>query len=162
MIKTLLLYFTFGISICFISWIVGIIGHAALMKSASYGRLKHLNFIRSDAVNQMLGIRLLRWIVKNTFFRIFNPNLKVDGKNINLAWIREEMCKAEISHLIAFTFTLGFALYKGITVDYLFGVVIMIPNVFMNLYPSLLQQENKRRIDRLIGKRAATQAHHLS
>jgi len=26
----------------------------------------------------------------------------------------------------------------------------MIPNILMNLYPSLLQQENKRRIDRLI------------
>ena len=132
------------------------------MKTAFYGRLKHLNFVRSDAVNRALGIRYLKWVVKNTFFRIFNPNLKVDGKNTDLAWIREEMCKAEISHLIAFAFAMGFALYKGLTVDYLFGIVIMIPNVFMNLYPSLLQQENKRRIDRLIEKKGLTQAHHSS
>jgi hypothetical protein len=34
----------------------------------------------------------------------------------------------------------------------------MIVNVFMNLYPSLLQQENKRRIDKLIKKQRKTVA----
>ncbi|MGZ5221269.1 MAG: glycosyl-4,4'-diaponeurosporenoate acyltransferase CrtO family protein [Chitinophagaceae bacterium] len=34
--------------------------------------------------------------------------------------------------------------------NYLFGLIIMIINIFMNLYPALLQQENKRRIDKLI------------
>lgn len=34
---------------------------------------------------------------------------------------------------------------------------MMIPNTLMNLYPSLLQQENKRRIDTLI-KREKTVA----
>lgn len=33
-----------------------------------------------------------------------------------------------------------------------FGLAMMIPNAVLNLYPSLLQQENKRRIDRLLGR----------
>jgi len=46
------------------------------------------------------------------------------------------------------------ALYKGVLGSYLLAFIIMIFNVFMNLYPSLLQQENKRRIDRLIRKKS--------
>jgi hypothetical protein len=38
--------------------------------------------------------------------------------------------------------------HKGLTVE----SVIMIPKAILNVYPSLLQQENKRKIDLLIRK----------
>lgn len=60
------------------------------------------------------------------------------------------MTLAEISHLIGFLFVSSFAIYKSFSVSLAFGLAIMIPNILMNLYPSLLQQENKRRIDKLI------------
>jgi hypothetical protein len=60
------------------------------------------------------------------------------------------MTLSEISHLIGFIFVMLVAIYQSFAVNILFGVIMMIPNVLMNLYPSLLQQENKRRIDRLI------------
>ena len=54
------------------------------------------------------------------------------------------------SHLIEFGFVSIFAIIKLVYAAYLFALIIMIANTLMNLYPSLLQQENKRRIDRLI------------
>lgn len=60
------------------------------------------------------------------------------------------MITAEVGHLIAFLLVGFFALYKSIVENYTFGLILMLVNVLMNLYPSLLQQENKRRIDRLM------------
>jgi len=37
-------------------------------------------------------------------------------------------------------------------------LTIMVVNILMNLYPSLLQQENKRRIDKLIKRQNLTQS----
>nr|WP_246126010.1 hypothetical protein [Bizionia myxarmorum] len=34
--------------------------------------------------------------------------------------------------------------------QYVFGLMIMLMNIIINLYPSLLQQKNKRRLDKLI------------
>jgi len=52
------------------------------------------------------------------------------------------------------------AIYKSISNNYLFGLTIMIVNILMNLYPSLLQQENKRRIDKLIKRQVKTVANN--
>ncbi|MGO3707803.1 MAG: hypothetical protein ACTJGA_08185, partial [Mesonia hippocampi] len=82
----------------------------------------------------------------------FNQKIKLKNKKTELTEIRKEMTIAEISHLIGFVFVTFFAVYKSITHDFLFGLIIMIANILMNLYPSLLQQENKRRIDKLINR----------
>jgi hypothetical protein len=100
----------------------------------------------------VIGLDLLTWVVKNTFFKFFNQSLKLD-KTADISALknlRKEMTIAEISHLIGFIFVLVFAIYKGISHNFLFGLVVMGMNILMNLYPSLLQQKNKRRIDRLI------------
>ena len=136
-------YLKFGISISFISWLVGLIGNGLLMK------LK-FNFIESGKANRLLGIRHFQWIVKNTPFKFFNHKIKLKNGKADLKEIRKEMTSAEIGHLIGFVFIVPFAFYKGIVYSPLFGLTIMAVNVLMNLYPSLLQQENKRRIDRLI------------
>lgn len=60
------------------------------------------------------------------------------------------MTISEIDHLIGFVFVTIFALVKFYYLDFLFGLTIMMVNILMNLYPSLLQQQNKRRIDRSI------------
>ncbi len=142
----------FSISITFISWIVGMIINALLKKTASYNQeLVNFNFIKSEKLNKAIGIGAIKWIVKNTFFKFFNPKLKFD-RNVNLTelkTIRNEMTKSEIEHLIAFVFTSFFAIIKFYNHNYLFCLIIMIVNILMNLYPSLLQQQNKRRIDKL-------------
>jgi len=45
---------------------------------------------------------------------------------------------------------LAIAIQKLCVQQYSFAITIFIVNIFMNLYPSRLQQENKRRIDLLL------------
>jgi Glycosyl-4,4'-diaponeurosporenoate acyltransferase len=151
--KHLILGFTFGISMSFISWMVGMILNAILMKTVYYDKLSNLNFIRSKNLNKKIGLKPFKWIVKNTFFKFFNQKIKVENPNDDLTEIRKEMTFSEISHLIGFAFVTIFAFYKIFSVGLIFGLTMMIPNTLMNLYPSLLQQENKKRIDILIRRK---------
>lgn len=150
----LLTGFSFGLSVSIISWMVGIIGGALLLKTRYFEQLSHLNFVSSKALNRALGIEQFKWIVKNSFFRFLNQSIRVDGKNTDLASIRHQMTIAEINHLIGFLFVAAAALYQSFNVSLIFGLSMMIPNVILNGYPSLLQQENKRRIDQLLNRRA--------
>ncbi|TCD02112.1 hypothetical protein EZ449_18800 [Pedobacter frigidisoli] len=146
-------YFTYSISIAFISWIVGMIINAVLTKKAFYNKnLSNLSFIKNETLNKAIGLEIFKWIVKNTFFKFFNQKLTLKKKIeiIDLKNLRNEMTISEISHLIGFGFMGIFALVKVFHANYLFALVMMIVNILMNLYPSLLQQENKRRIDKLI------------
>ncbi len=148
-------YFTFGISISFISFLVGMTVNAALRKTAFYNReLSNLNFIKNEKLNRYIGIGIFKWIVKNTFFKFFNQKLRLKRKieKADLYLLRNEMTISEIDHLIGFAFVAVFALVKSYNHNLIFGFTIMLVNVLMNLYPSLLQQQNKRRIDTLLKK----------
>ncbi len=145
-------YIIFGISICFISWMVGLVLNAILVKTKYYEKVSNFNFIKSSKVNKLIGIGYFKWIVKNTFFKFFNQKITLKNQKVELEEIRKEMTIAEIGHLIAFIFVIPFAIYKS-KYDIYFGLAIMFFNVIMNLYPSLLQQENKRRLDKLIKKK---------
>jgi len=144
----------FSISVAFISWTIGLILNAAIQNKSFYHYLENFNFIKRDKWNKTIGLGYFKWIVKNTFFKFFNQKIKLKEKNADLSTIRREMTIAEIGHLIGFVFMAIVAIYKGVLGSYLLAFIIMIFNVFMNLYPSLLQQENKRRIDRLIRKKS--------
>jgi hypothetical protein len=130
----------------------GMIVNALIKNSSYYIKLSNLNFIKSKKHNKAIGLERFTWFVKHTLFKYFNQKLKFD-KNVEiseLSGIRKEMTIAEISHLIGFLFVTVFAVQKGVTHNYVFGITIMGINILMNLYPSLLQQQNKRRIDLLL------------
>lgn len=148
-------YLSFSISIAVISWMVGIVINAILRKTEFYkNNLSNLNFLKSERLNKIIGMGIFKWIVKNTFFKFFKQNLKVKNKieKPDLIKLRDEMTISEIDHLIGFAFVTLFALEKLFGLNLLFGLTIMMVNILMNLYPSLLQQKNKRRIDLLINK----------
>lgn len=126
---------------------------ALARKANFYNRqLSNLNFIRSEIFNKIIGIGILKWIVKYTFFKFFNQKLQIKGKITisDLKNLRTEMTKSEVDHLFAFVFVMIFVIVKIMKNEYLFALIILLVNVIMNLYPSLLQQQNKRRIDKLI------------
>ena len=128
----------------------------ALIRNTNFykTRLSNLNFVKSDIINQMLGVGLVKWIVKNTFFKYLNPNLRFDKKsNISqIKTIRNDMIKAEIDHLFAFLFVSIFMFSAINNHKFLSALIILFTNIIMNLNPSLLQQQNKRRIDKLLSK----------
>jgi len=63
---------------------------------------------------------------------------------------RSEMTTTELNPLVAFAFMAIFILIKKFQGSYMFAIVMLIVNMLMNLYPSLLQQQNKRRVDRYL------------
>lgn len=142
----------FGTSMSVVSWMVGIIGISVLAKSPLYQRLQHLNFIPGSGANRYLGIWVFRWIVRDTPLRFFNPAVRLREGRADLARVRNAMTHAEVSHLIGFGFVAIVAVYMGFAVGWTFAALMTLPNVVLNLYPALLQQENKRRIDRLLAR----------
>jgi len=147
-------YLIYSVTISIGSWTVGILFNAIFGKKESYNKLANLNFIKSSRLNRSIGLEKFKWMVKNTFFKYFNQKLTLKNKanSTYLNELRKEMTYAEIGHLVGFIVVSIFALIKFIHGNYVFGVIFMIVNVLLNLYPSLLQQENKRRINTLIKK----------
>jgi len=148
-------YLSFSISIAVISWIVGMTIGAILRKTEFYkNKLSKLNFLKSEKLNKLIGMGIFKWIVKNTFFKFFNQKLKLKNKieKTDLNKLRDEMTISEIDHLIGFALVTVFAIVKLFSLNFLFALTIMIVNILMNLYPSLLQQQNKRRLDKLINR----------
>ncbi len=154
--KHLLLGLTFGTSISVVSWMIGIICNGIFGKTEFYKKFSNLNFIESKSLNKYLGMEYFKWFVKNTFFKFLNQKIKLENKNSDFNNIRNEMTLAEISHLVGFIFVALFAIYFSFRVSLTYGLSIMIPNTFLNLYPSLLQQENKRRLDKLINRQSCS------
>lgn len=145
-------YIKLSLSITVISWVVGIIFSTIFKNAKFYNKLSSMNFVASKTFNKVIGITLFKWIVKSTPFKYLNQNLKIANpvEITDLEELRREMTLAEINHLVGFFFVIPFACIELVKGNYLFALFYMIANVLLNLYPSLLQQENKRRIDRLI------------
>lgn len=145
---------SFGLSLSVVSWMVGIMGGALLQRTRSIEKLSRLNLIPSKSLNHALGIELFKRILMNSPLRFLNPSIRVEGKDTDLVSLRHRMTVAEINHLIGFLFVAAAAVYQSSNISLTFGLSMMIPNVILNAYPSLLQQENKRRIDRLLTRQA--------
>lgn len=146
-------YLSFSLSIAFISWIVGMIITASISKTAFYQKnLSRLNFIGNERINYWLGLEPFKWVIMHSFFKFFNPKLSIKKKIFaaELEEYRKEMTTAELNHNFAFAFMAVFILIKIFKGLYLFALVMLVVNMLMNLYPSLLQQQNKRRIDRYL------------
>jgi hypothetical protein len=146
-----------SISIMFFSFIVGMGGNAILKKTEFYkSELSNLNFIKSQTLNKWLGVDIVRWAVINTPFKYFSQHLKLKNKieKNDLYKLRNGMTDSEIGHLVGFSFVfiMIFVLVKFYTFKWTDGLIIMIVNILMNLNPLLLQQQNKRRIDKLMKK----------
>jgi len=111
------------------------------------------NHFLSDVWTKRLGILHFGWLIKHSFMGIFNQNLKYKGK-LNakkLHQLKHEMTLAEVGHLIAFLFlVLINLLFIYLEMDWRYILVFFILNIIFNFYLVLLQQYNKRRINKLL------------
>ncbi|SFG10249.1 hypothetical protein SAMN04487988_101417 [Algoriphagus hitonicola] len=132
--------------------ILGFLVNERIKGNQLYHRISRLEFIKNDRINQWIGVGVMKFLVSKTFWGKFNTKLKIEGKPAlkEMILLKEEMTSAEISHLIGFLAVLLVSFGLTVTKNYEFGLVLLIINIIFNLYPSLLQQQNKRRITGII------------
>ncbi|SDD74778.1 hypothetical protein SAMN04488104_105317 [Algoriphagus faecimaris] len=149
---SMLFHFFLSISIIFTSMIVGFLVNERIKNISFYHQLSDFVFIKNDRINQSIGVGVMKFLVSKTFWNKFNPKLRIDGKP-DLAELKElykEMISAEISHLIGFVGVFFISIGSFLVGKYEFGFVLLVLNIIFNLYPSLLQQQNKKRIKSMI------------
>ena len=148
----ILIYSLNSIVFVFVSWTIGLIINNAIKNMAFYPRLSHFNFIKKEATYRAIGMPAFKWMLKNSFFKYFNQKLKFESRpsSVQLQEIRKEMTYSEVGHYIAFLFMLAVMVLKLINGQASYAIIIFVFNIIFNLYPSLLQQQNKKRIDRIL------------
>ena len=148
----ILSYFLNAIALTFTSWLVGLLLNSTIKNSAFYSKISHLNFIKKESTNRSIGMDGFKWVIKNSFFKYFNQKLKFKTRPSisQLKEIRKEMTYSEISHFVGFIFILVIIVLKLLKGQATYAFILFIFNIIFNLYPSLLQQQHKKRIDRIL------------
>ena len=83
--------------------------NSLLKQTRYYEKLSNLRLIDSHTLQKAIQLSSFKWFVKNTFFKYFNPKLKLKGKAeiAELKELRKEMTFAELNHsrvLLCFNF----------------------------------------------------------
>lgn len=149
---TITIYLFNAIAFTFGSWFIGLIVNNAIKSMPFYPLIANFNFIKKESTNRAIGMTGFKLMVKHTFFKYFNQKLKFEKRPSisELQNIRNEMVYAEIGHLIAFIFIFIVTIVIVSSGQFVYAVILLICNIIFNLYPSLLQQQNKKRIDRIL------------
>lgn len=144
-------YLFYSLSVIFFIWAIGECFNKKIIGKKWYMKFSNLNFIKYDKTRKLIGLVLFKRILTNTILNRFNSKLKLNErkKPSDLRNLRLEMLNAEISHLIAFLLALIFSIIV-LPFHKIFSTLIFSLNIPMNLYPSLLQQQNKERIDKIL------------
>ena len=144
----------------FISWMVGHASALLLGRVIPIDALLKLNFVGNEKLNELIGVGRYRRVLANSFIRHFSGRLRVSviKPSVNeLTELREAMTYAETVHLIGFAYVIGKVLMDVITKQNQSMIIpLFCVNIVVNLYPALVQQMNKRRVNcliRLLGKK---------
>lgn len=120
----------------------------------SINKLLQVDFIGNEKLNKLIGVGVCKWILVNSFIKYFNRRLQISVKKPNLnelIELRGAMTYAETVHLIGFAYVIGRVLMNINSDEHQSMIApLFAVNILVNLYPALVQQMNKRRIDYLI------------
>jgi hypothetical protein len=147
--------YIFAITFTFSLSIIWLLVTNAIKGTPFFTKISNLNFIKSEKANRYLGVFLFKQVLISSFWRHFNPTLKMTGRpdRAKLIALRNEMTAAEIGHLIAFFCTIIAVVIMHNTHFYENAIIpILVCNIIFHIYPPLLQQYNKRRLDKVIAK----------
>lgn len=149
----MIIAYIFGsISIAFAFSVVGLLINNLIKNRDFYKRLSNFNFVRGEKANRYLGVLFFRQILVKSFWRHLNPTLKLTERldREKLQSLRNEMTYAEISHLFAFLLVAALAVASKVCHYREQGIpALIVANIVFHLYPALVQQYNKRRIDKV-------------
>ena len=134
------------------SWLIGLVANNAIKSRPFYALISNFNFIKKESTNRVIGLTGFKWLITHTFFKYFNQKLKFETPPslLELQNIRNKMMYAEISHFMVFIFILVVMIIKLSNGQLAYTGTLFICHIICNLYPLLLQQQNKKRIDRIL------------
>ena len=139
----------------FISWMVGHASTLLLGRLIPLDALLKLNLVGNEKLNELIGVGRYKRVLANSVIRHFNRRLRLSVMKPSvsqLTELRESMTYAETVHLIGFAYVIGRVLLDIIRKEHQSMIVpLFAVNVAVNLYPALVQQMNKRRVNSLIG-----------
>ncbi|MEL7059329.1 MAG: hypothetical protein AAGN46_04790 [Acidobacteriota bacterium] len=138
----------------FLSFVVGVLVDPILRRAKPYGSLSSRYLFKTSETYEKLGVLWFRRLLRITPFGSFNPNIRfTTTRDLNtLRSIRSHMATAEMSHWVGFVFMLGMTVVAWWSRGALVGLSYVTLNIVGNLYPCMLQQYNKRRLQHLIEK----------
>ncbi|OOQ60167.1 glycosyl-4,4'-diaponeurosporenoate acyltransferase CrtO family protein [Mucilaginibacter pedocola] len=99
-----------------------------------------------------LGINIYRKLLVLIGWEKLNKKAApVERKTDALVHLHHRTKKSELGHLIIFIIVAGFNVYVANQFGFAKSLSLLITNIFLNLYPILLQRYNRPRIARAIG-----------
>ncbi len=140
------------IFLIFVSYTLGVWMTSILKATGNYLWFDD-HYYLNDRRTKQIGVLHFGWLIRHSFMGMFNPKLKYTG-NANrekLEELRAEMTFAEVNHLMAFIVLLVLNIvfvFWGVVWWYILAFFLL--NLVFNFYLVLLQQFNKRRIDRIL------------
>lgn len=148
----ILIYILNSIVFTLVSWTIGLVINNAIKNTVFYSSFSHFNFIKKETTYRAIGMTVFKWMLKNSFFKYFNQKLKFETRPSisQLQEIRKEMTYSETGHYIAFIFMAVIMVLKLLNGEVAYTAILFVFNLIFNLYPSLLQQQNKNRIDKIL------------
>jgi hypothetical protein len=142
------------LKVIIVSWMIGHASSLLLNRVTSINKRLHLKFVGNERLNKLIGVGICKWVLVNSCIKYFNPRLQIsiNKPNLNeLIQLRVAMTYAEIVHIVGFAYAITRAIMDIINNEHQSMIAsLIVINIFVNLYPVLVQQMNKRRIDRVI------------
>ncbi|HZA75414.1 MAG TPA: hypothetical protein VE623_03390 [Acidimicrobiales bacterium] len=103
------------------------------------------DFERDPRLYELLGVRLVKWLLRRGPIAVFNPGLHVptERSSQRLAELEQRMKDAEASHLVLLVATLGAVINAAARGWCLAAGLTLLFDVVMNGYPVMLQRYNR-------------------
>lgn len=136
----------------FLSFLAGVFADSMLRRMPSYGWLSSQYLFANPKTYERLGVLWFRRFLLATPLRLFNTSICFNKRSDLelLKKIRGHIASAEMGHWVGFVTMLGLMFVAWWNYGLKVGLGYLVLNVVGNLYPCLLQQYNKRRLDRVI------------
>ncbi|MAG93848.1 MAG: hypothetical protein CMJ48_08885 [Planctomycetaceae bacterium] len=144
----------YTLKVIFVSWMIGHAPALVLQRVLPINTRWQVNLVANAKLNTLLGVGVCKRVLARSFIQYFNRRLRIPCRRPELSElvkVRDAMTYAEIVHVVGFAYVVGIAVMNVINEEHQgMTTPICAVNVVANLYPALVQQMNKRRIDRAI------------
>ena len=102
-------------------------------------------FERDGRLYELLGVRLVKWLLRRGPLAVFNPDLHLPAEPnpANMVHLDQRMRDAEASHFILVVLTLGVVVHAAARGWWGAAGWTLLFNVLLNGYPVMLQRYNR-------------------